>query len=416
LKDPYDPSALQWAIHDLSYFNGKYWLYWSPLPALLYLPFILFGLSVDSKVILIFVTLCLHILFIKCVKLFPNSTFQHRRNLVINWAPLFLISSSGVLIALRRPATYEVAILVGAYFSVFALFLWVKFSAFTQEENVNSSRMFFVGALMCMAIWCRPAYTATALLIILVEISFSNLKKSAIRLLWFIAGAITVISFFFAYNFSRFGNILEVGHRYQIAGIRNDSLGGPSIDWSLRALSQYIYGLPRFHESFPFISMSQNPIINYQQGYVYEPTIGLLWICPLLLISTLPRFIAVRNREIGSKSFFGYLFLIFGIANIFANSLLIGSTTFRYILDGSIIISLGLLLIINEKISILESVVVAKNRTRRTREIGKNEYSKSDIRLLRQQRALIINALWIGALVACLISLTGYYDPMNLIP
>ena len=414
LKDPYSPASLQWAIHDLSFYDGRYWLYWSPLPALIYLPFTIAGFPINSKVAALICLICISVLFFAFQNSESRSVTRRLRSSRFSLTALFVVSS-GILIALRRPATYEIPILFAALLSLLAIFILYKGVSNTQK-GISSRKLILIGTLLSMAIWCRPSYVGT-MIVVLVVLAFwleGRIKEKIANVVSLLIGCIPVGLFFFAYNQSRFNDPWEIGHKYQIAVISNDSLGGPSIEWTIRSFAQYLIGTPRFLSQFPFLALDPSPINPYPSTYVYEPTIGLIWICPAYLLIFSSRYLDLTLEKTDPGEKIGLMCILSGNINLLITTLLIGSTSFRYILDGSILIALGTMLLLSRHIYsnnfvIDKQVLRSKNPSKRRPKEGMQQ------RTSKSKKLTLMVLASIGCTTSLLLSLTGYYDPLNLI-
>ncbi len=123
LPDPYDPSVnAPYRLHDASLFNGRYYLYYGPTPALvLFVPFkIATGLDLPQPMtIAFFCSAGLLFAFLLLEHVTRWSLARSPSTLVRVTALLTLGLSSTVPFLLRRPDMYEVAIASG-YAFVFA--------------------------------------------------------------------------------------------------------------------------------------------------------------------------------------------------------------------------------------------------------------------------------------------------------
>ena len=232
LDNPYDASQRGRIpiLGDISYFDGQYYLYWGPAPALLIAVWkLVTGLSVGDQ----------HIVFIAVSVVFTFSML-----IILYWRrkyyptmPHWLLIASLVIVAtahplmwvLNYPSIHRAAIASAQAFLLVGLFIALPVMDGSSKRLLRlvaagflwilafSTRATLVGPVALLA-----AYTLIAALAVNAnwrDLSGGARKLSAIGLP-FIAGLAAVG----IYNYSRFGSFLETGFRYQIAGLDNSAL------------------------------------------------------------------------------------------------------------------------------------------------------------------------------------------------
>jgi hypothetical protein len=157
-----------------------------------------------------------------------------------------------------------------------------------------------------------------------------------------------------AYNYDRFGSILEFGHRYQLTGLAStaDYSDQTSVHYVVPSLYSYFFRPPSLSEQFPFITVPAIKekmwpfFINPPENYYYaEPLAGLLLVVPLigftaflllrlfwLLINGDASLRNIRYRENEvllwfGASFLGYILIQTSVLMVFV------STSMRYLVD-----------------------------------------------------------------------------------
>jgi len=157
-----------------------------------------------------------------------------------------------------------------------------------------------------------------------------------------------------SYNYSRFGSILEFGHRYQLTGLAstNDYGDQTSLSYAVPSLYSYFLRPPSLSGQFPFITVpaiKQNMwpfFINPPENYYYaEPLAGLLLVVPLLgftAILLLRLFWLLINGDVSFRnirysenelliwfgaSLLGYVMIQTAVLLVFV------STSMRYLVD-----------------------------------------------------------------------------------
>lgn len=220
--DPYAMEARQYMpdVWDVSYFQGKFYLYWGPVPSLLLtVPALLLGQPIGDWALVLTLTLATTAVGVLLVL----RLWSWSRPSLPWWLTIpgvFLMAFANPLPwLLSRPSVYEAAIICGQFFFLLGLLaalpvlLQRRFSA----RNVAVS-----GVAWGMAIGSRvtlaPAVGALSLALVLILIWG---PRSQDRRRWWPSPALIVplllaIALLGLYNWARFGELLEFGHRYQL--------------------------------------------------------------------------------------------------------------------------------------------------------------------------------------------------------
>ncbi len=307
LDNPYDADqrrGIPIPLWDMSYFDGQYYLYWGPAPALFIAVWkLVTGLSVGDQ----------HIVFIAVSVVFTFSVliiFNWRRKYYPNM-PHWLLIASLVIVATAHPlmwvlnfpsihraaiASAQAFLLVGLYIALPVMDgsskqLWRLAGAGFLWILAFSTRATLIGPVGLLA-----TYTLIAALAVKTnrrDLSSVAKKLSAIGLP-FIAGLAAVGT----YNYSRFGNFLEIGFRYQIAGLENSALISKDQLFNLgylipNALHYWIAPLqtratfpfirPNFGESMAIPSLFSR--LTIPGAYKVHDYVGLLFAVPAIIFA-----------------------------------------------------------------------------------------------------------------------------------
>ena len=206
LPNPYDHAAREQIdyLWDASYLNGRYYLYFTPLPALLfYIPYRLSYTAYPSDQLAAAVFAAWAFLMAALTVL---RALRGKTNVpVAIW--IVMLGLGGVVpFIMVFSRTYEVATLCGMALS--ATWAW---SLLRYVESPKTSR------LVWMAIWLGLAIAARPNLGLLLPIAFLALPKPRLKPLLIALIPLGVIGLaLLAYNYARFRNPLEFGHRYQL--------------------------------------------------------------------------------------------------------------------------------------------------------------------------------------------------------
>lgn len=364
LKDPYDlqerlDSGASYPS-DVSLYQGKFFVYWGPAPALIFL-------AIKSLAPLALNDAYLVIGFLFGVLLWMGLLLTAMGRSFFSKSPggimfLFLLTA-GVTIPipylLARPGTYEASIAGGQFFLLAALtfIFWGL-----KEERVKKKWLALGSAGIILAAGTR------------ISLSFALLFLSFMVLLYLLKKPETVgqklvnLSVFFlpqalgaalllAYNFLRFDSLWEFGMRYALS-VTHMPKSAPyflHIANILPNLYLYLFRLPEFAAEFPFLSVpwvdaSVWPFwIKLPPFYYYsEPVAGLAVLAPVVLfvwfayrrafaaIADLRRTPASTSSENWASDTFQawWLATLCGVtAIIFITVLMFFASTMRYLMD-----------------------------------------------------------------------------------
>jgi len=327
LDDPYDPQARDELEKfdilipaDFSLYEGKFYLYWGPVPGLLLaaVQFFPHQSSVDDSFLAF---------------AFGVGLFFVQSLLILNiWdcyfhtLPQWMLRISIVLAGLTWPIAllrsyndhariYQAAITAGQLFLISGLLV-----AFTAIARPTTShwRLAFAGLLWILAIGSRhllalPIFficIMTTLWITREGIGFvaKITRLTSLSLPLVVGGA--GLGW---YNWARFGSITETGFSYALAGvnIQKHSAELFSSVNIIQNLYHYLIQAPDFTSKFPFVSLLQIrkhialPFYTSPEFYYAEPMTGLLYLFPFAVFAILPLIgllsdLFKRNPEIHS--------------------------------------------------------------------------------------------------------------------
>jgi hypothetical protein len=297
-------------LWDASLFDDNYYLYWGPTPgiitaALESLP----KTDIGDQFLVYLFTIGAIAFSLLALRLIWNRYFPNLAAWMI--LPLAFLISLGnpAPWLLGRPAVYEAAIASGQFFFMGGLFWFLKGLSSGSRRNLfnTMSGVFFVGAL-------GSRITLLPGILILCVVGFVQVLRDDHGNGKVLRTFVHRYSSYFGlilfglillgwYNYARFGNIFEFGHRYQLTywGIENpyDDL----FSWRNILPNLYNYFLNGFRRLnvFPFIKpiwgKSGLPAFRATAGATYrvEQVTGLLVTSPLIIIGCIPIYIALRK-------------------------------------------------------------------------------------------------------------------------
>jgi hypothetical protein len=316
LADPFDPAvnrgyrlAPLWEhgmLHDLSYHGGKFHLYFGVTPALiLFWPFHLLTGGWISHQLAAATFASLGFLFsLLLLRLVRRRHFQAASSFTLALGALSLGLGSGIPLTLNRPDVWEVPILCGYSLVMLALLLlWLAL-----ERPARRIQFLALASLVFgLALGARPSLLLGAVILVLPIL---RERRAPLHQLFPLTLAalipITVIGLsLLAYNHLRFGNPLEFGQRFQLAGVRISSLQLFSTGYLPFNLHAYFLHVPDWPGALPAWSFLQTRQLPSGHGGL-ESAFGLLTCLPYVWLAvTLPAALRRLPREI--RTIAGYL-------------------------------------------------------------------------------------------------------------
>src|SRR3954447_4265248 len=282
LPDPYDPHVpddLRW--QDMVLYRGRYYLYFGAAPAvLLFVPWrIATGNDLPEP-------------FAVCILCFAGFLFSAGALLRLldlaaarppAWLLAFLFLALGVCqsapFLLNRAAVYEVAIASGYCCAAGGLF----FLARGIGPGAPLWPLAASGLMFGLAVPSRPHHVLAGAVALVALGLYDRRRAVPFLAAWAVVGLVIA-----TYNYQRFGNPLEFGFRYQLAGPGQNRVEiakrnlKPGAYYMLLARPEFepVFPWMRMVFRFPFDSAERHPL---PADYFVEPTVGALWTAPFLI-------------------------------------------------------------------------------------------------------------------------------------
>lgn len=312
LEDPYDPVLRKQAgvedfPWDVSLYEGRFYIYWGPVPAAALMPFNDAALAKIED---------FHLALVYAFGLFVYSAWiaasfwRSLKNAPV-WAFAILSLVFGfsipTTVMLGRGEVYEAAIFASQFFFIGGCY-WAYSSM--RDEAPPAWKFAMASAHWALAIGSRalilPAVAAAMLVMIYPILSGFLAKNRApadwgMRLRLLSAAGIPLLAGVSAlawYNHARFDSILEFGIRYQLANVnytRFDASFGAR--YLLENLKIYFLEPVVFQPRFPYLLMSE-----------YQPSnsriAGLFYAAPFIVLILLPlvrSIFAVRQPAVATQ-------------------------------------------------------------------------------------------------------------------
>lgn len=336
LANPYDPAQRATVpagdlIWDASLFNGRYYVSYGVVPALLlFVPFhVLSGYYLQTAwAVFLFGTLGMLMLFLNVRRLL----LIHFPRLAFRW---HLAANLGVCAAgfagwgLARPMFYELASLGGLCFLMLAASQLLRAVhgrrgaarrslvreavlasqppdqpeqgalakaapiADPESDRIMSGRLFLTSLFLMLAVGCQPVQALALLpygliLAWLLRGRARRNRQTLETLFFFILPLLAIGALLAAYNQARFGSILEFGGRYRLtfADLRTH---GPNLARLLPGLGQHLLTPPVIDTVFPFVHFP--PRLAFSPSTFFPSdgrTVGLLTLPFLTILPLMP--------------------------------------------------------------------------------------------------------------------------------
>ena len=351
LPDPYQPNARNGieSVHDASYYKGKFYLYFSPLPALLvYIPIKLITGSYRADILA-------GTIFGVCAFLvqaaFVLRALRGRKTWLPPWLWILFIGIGNLtLFILLDIWMYEVAVLCGMFFASLWAYALLRFI-----ENATWRTAAMLGMFAALAIVSRP----TLLILLLATVAPLRKRRDAIAL----AIPLLVIgSMYGAYNYARFGSPFETGQQYQLTNVSLREFHscrlctGPELGRFVNSVNQYLFRAPTVNAHFPFATLSYNefdPAVSFPAKH--EEVGGIVPIIPLTIAGTLAVILLWMGKGRTPQTRTATLLIATGWLTMFALSTCAWVTA-RYELDFIPALTLGALLAVEESLTMLRDL------------------------------------------------------------
>lgn len=274
--NPYDPDArgkynapILW---DASYFEGKFYLYFSPLPVLLvYLPlrWLTQGYPLDALAGAIFCAWA----FVLSVMTLRRALASHKLHIPMPLWILLIGLGNVVPWSLIHMRIYEVAIMCGMAMTASWGYALVRFT-----ETGSTRHAFWMG------LWLALAIAARTNLIVLLIITFMviPLRRWKAWIACLIPLAVVAI-LLMAYNYARFRKPHETGITYQLTFVNMRHCRRCSvrtIPEGIRVINNFVHYLvwpPHIYSRFPFVDLSGSwldPAVKFPESVEHIAGVG----------------------------------------------------------------------------------------------------------------------------------------------
>ena len=315
--DPYDPGGrapFRDEIWDMSFYDGKLYFYWGPVPSLLLAPIqSLTGIKAsDSQ--LVFWFLAGLLVFNSLIVL---TLWRRFFPMVPAWNVFLCIALIGLILPIPweagTPYVYAVAATAGPFFLMGGIYFILQ--AFDSADAFRTRYLFLAGFFWACAVGSRAILAIPVIFMAFLALLWilksppvwSEWKRVISPLLALFVPLAVGAALTGWYNWARFDSPLEFGIRYQITTYNLNERAGEMFrfEYAWRNLYAYLIQPFRFVPVFPFIEpivLSGNAIrvgAGVDSIYYAGRTVGLLFSMPFLFLGLIPVFSrrAIRRED-----------------------------------------------------------------------------------------------------------------------
>lgn len=346
MSDPYDYLARDADkiefLWDASYYRGKYYLYFSPLPVLLfYVPFRIVGRGFppDALAALFFCAWALIALAI----FVERATRAVRRHVPLPIWLLVLGFGNVIPFILPRVRVYEVAIVAGmAMSSMWALAL-LRFL-----ETRRRASAAWMGVWLALAICARPNLVVLVLVTAFAVWRVDDRRARRAAAIAAVVPLAVVVGAMLAYNYARFGDPFELGVTYQMTFVpmREHPVCGvcsvPELLRFINSAGHYVFWAPSVVSQWPFVDL-QRTRLDPNTSFVgsADQVAGIVALVPLTFFGSLFALLAILRRDERSPDTRAALHLIAGAWLVLLGLSSCWWVTARYALDFMLLMTAG---------------------------------------------------------------------------
>lgn len=302
LANPYEPAfnePYREKIHDLSYYKGKFYLYFGPTAVItLFLPYLLITGKQLPNNFCVFV-FCLGTLIFSGLILFHlrNTYFKKFPDWLLTLAILNMGLCNLSPYLLRQPRIWEQADSCGMFFMSAGLYF--LFRVIESKEKLSSLNLALGSLCLGLSAGGRPHYILSSLLLLIVLYRIKDWKINYKQIFLLFAPCGLCIVLLGLYNYFRFEDPFNFGITYQLASYNLKKEGVFGNIYFIPSTYFYLFQPPTINSFFPFVYLDPNfpPYIERPRIYFLEKVAGIFPCVPFLFLLILSPIIRQINTE-----------------------------------------------------------------------------------------------------------------------
>lgn len=331
---------------DMATINGKHYVYWGPVPALVRLPVrLLLGTSIPSGVMIALYCAGVCVFFILLLTEIAAASESRLKGSALIVMSVAFVFSGTLWFMTVVPSVHHETICAEVFFLVVALYYSIK--VLRNGFAVSPLQALVIGTSVALAFGTRLIAVVTAafvIAVILLGIHFGR-SRSGIFIRWISSVLLTIPSpivgcLLMWYNYARFGSVTEVGHKYCKSFYTEYALKGHAFRYEHIPFNvwDYFFRIPEARPGFPFIDIRvyiwdvfSRADPTFHLIHFNELVVSIFWIMPITVFALIPlsdRLSAARPFDVSAYRFTAGVF----VAQTVTLLLFMGSAA-RYVFD-----------------------------------------------------------------------------------
>jgi len=301
--------------------NGKRYLYFGPLPALIRLPvWFLLGRGIPTGLMIALFCAGSAVLFALIINEFTLVGESSDSLLKAVFIVLFIFNGYSLFMTLI-PSIHHEAIVAAMFFLMLAFYLLAKTLNRGNVPTATTAALIGLSLAGCLAsratyVFCSAVIVLVLIVGILSRAGYVLKRKELVPIVAIVGIVAAAVGLLLAYNYARFGALFDFGIKYQVSMYREYLLADnfaryehiPYNFWSL------FFRLPILAPKFPFLIMPRYLLktesigfMQYSLMYGNELSVSVFILMPVLLLFVVPLALVKENRL--PTSFHMYLVL-----------------------------------------------------------------------------------------------------------
>ncbi len=360
IDNPYDPNerteaniSVKW---DHAYYEGKYYVYFGIVPALLFnIPARLIA-DVEIKpftCILILIPIFIVLSYLLIYELAKKFIGENKNNiglLIYVMLCTLFVNGIGTAFLMVWPDMYTLPIFTAVTLAVGGLYFWI--SAFKKSEDsyrLSKIKLFIGSLFMALIAGCRPQL----ILVIFAAVPlFWNAvfkerklfsKSGIVESICFVLPIAAFALFMFYYNYSRFGSVFEFGAKYNLT--TNDiTARGLNVALVPQGVFRYLLQPLNVEGVFPYVTTVSSNTLYMGSNYCEGTYGGFLFLQPLVWVCLL---IPKVKDELKKRGLFALtvFFIAIGVLIAVADAIM-GGILSRYFIDFGFLLVLPSIIVV----------------------------------------------------------------------